>query len=219
MKYLLYYVDGFIKKFPLRKTSITIGRTNDNDLIINEDFVSRKHLQVKAKKDHIIIKDLGSTNGTWLANGVQITEGTVPNGTVVRLGRSHVEISLLDELLPQPISSTPGFGEMIGVSASMRAVFALMSRVAPTNDTVLITGETGTGKELCARSLVAAGPRRDKPLVVVDCGALPPSLLENELFGHARGAFRVDCSPACAVGIDEAAHLGDFALVGHCQSP
>ena len=71
----------------------------------------------------------------------------------------------------------------------MRSLFAQLERVAPSDETVLIVGETGTGKEVCALSLVTASLRRNKPLEVVDCGAIPPNLLESELFGHARGSF------------------------------
>ena len=66
MKYLLYYVDGFIKKFPLRKASLTIGRGEENDLWMDDDFLSRKHLKVQVKENHIIINDLHSTNGTFV---------------------------------------------------------------------------------------------------------------------------------------------------------
>ena len=71
----------------------------------------------------------------------------------------------------------------------MDALLAVVRRVAPTDATVLVTGESGTGKELLARTLHELSPRRKRPFVVVDCGALPPTLIESELFGHERGAF------------------------------
>jgi transcriptional regulator with GAF, ATPase, and Fis domain len=77
----------------------------------------------------------------------------------------------------------------VGKSPAMRAIFVLLERLAPTDETVLIVGETGTGKEICAQSIVEASSRREGPLVVVDCGAIPANLLESELFGHSRGAF------------------------------
>jgi len=80
-------------------------------------------------------------------------------------------------------------GRMIGRSALMLELFASLHQVAPTESTVLITGETGTGKELAAAAIHAASPRRTGPFVAVDCGALSDGLLESELFGHVRGAF------------------------------
>ena len=79
--------------------------------------------------------------------------------------------------------------ELIGNSEAMVALYSQVKRVAPTNATVLILGESGTGKDLLAKSIHALSPRRDKPFVVVDCGALPETLLESELFGYKKGAF------------------------------
>jgi len=81
------------------------------------------------------------------------------------------------------------FGRMIGSSPRMQEVYDLIARVAPTDATVLITGESGTGKELVAQAIVEIGPRRHKPFIPLDCGAIPPSLIESELFGHERGSF------------------------------
>jgi two-component system response regulator AtoC len=81
------------------------------------------------------------------------------------------------------------FSNIIGNSPAMKTVFARMSRIVKTDSTVLVTGESGTGKELVARALHYNGSRKDKPFVAVNCGAIPESLLETELFGHVRGAF------------------------------
>jgi len=82
-----------------------------------------------------------------------------------------------------------GLDQIIGVSSAMTAVLDLVRSVASTNSTILIAGESGTGKELVARAVHALSPRRDAPFVSVNCGALPDSLLESELFGHMKGAF------------------------------
>ncbi len=81
------------------------------------------------------------------------------------------------------------FGQMIGNSAPMQKVYDLIARVAPTDATVLITGESGTGKEIVAQAIVDLGPRRHRPFIPLDCGAIPPTLIESELFGHERGSF------------------------------
>ncbi|HEY2955317.1 MAG TPA: sigma-54 dependent transcriptional regulator [Candidatus Eisenbacteria bacterium] len=81
------------------------------------------------------------------------------------------------------------FGRMIGNSPQMQKVYDLIARVAPTDATVLITGESGTGKELVAQAIVELSPRRHRPFIPLDCGAIPPTLIESELFGHERGSF------------------------------
>src|SRR5262245_19269502 len=81
------------------------------------------------------------------------------------------------------------FGPMVGVSESIQRVYDLIGRVGPTNSTVLITGETGVGKELVARMVHELSPRAKQPFVAVNCGAVPGSLIESELFGHEKGSF------------------------------
>jgi PAS domain S-box-containing protein len=93
------------------------------------------------------------------------------------------------EYLRQNARDLTGMGEMLGSSPAMKAVFESLKRVAATDATVLITGETGTGKELIARALHDASARKDKPLVRVNCAAIPGTLMESEFFGHERGAF------------------------------
>lgn len=91
--------------------------------------------------------------------------------------------------LEQALHSQLGLGDMIGTSPAMRAVFELIQRVAPTESTVLITGESGTGKDLVAQQIHRQSPRASARFLPVNCGALPRSLIESELFGHERGAF------------------------------
>ena len=110
------------------------------------------------------------------------------------------------------------FNRIVGESPAMRRAYKLAEKAAPTDATVLVTGESGTGKELFARALHVNSPRRDKPFVRVDCAALPAGLMENELFGHERGAFtgadarqagRFEAAAGGTVFIDE---LGELPL-------
>jgi two-component system response regulator PilR (NtrC family) len=92
-------------------------------------------------------------------------------------------------LLKRALKTTHQFSNIIGHSDAMLAVFQLIETIAATNSTVLITGESGTGKELAARAIHFNSPRKERPFVAVNCGALPETLLDSELFGHMRGAF------------------------------
>ena len=100
--------------------------------------------------------------------------------------------------------------EMVGKSAALRSVLHLVGQVAPTNAPVVITGETGTGKELVARAIHSQSPRRDYPFVAVNCAALPPTLVESELFGHEKGAFTG--ATGRRIGRFELAHRGTILL-------
>jgi two-component system response regulator PilR (NtrC family) len=102
------------------------------------------------------------------------------------------------------------FGQIIGKAPAMRRVFQIIERVAPTNTTVLISGRTGTGKELVARAIHFNSPRAKKPLVDINCGALPEQLVESELFGHMKGAFTG--AGETKKGLFETAHGGTLFL-------
>src|SRR5262249_6289831 len=91
--------------------------------------------------------------------------------------------------LQDEIKATHNFEELIGQSAGLQAVLDKVRSVAPTDASVLITGETGTGKELIARAIHSASKRRDRPFIRVNCAACPAGLVESELFGHEKGAF------------------------------
>lgn len=113
-------------------------------------------------------------------------------GELVNIVRHALEKKALKEenvLLKVELSQQEKFGEIVGKNPKMRQVYALIERIAPAASSVLIQGESGTGKELVARAIHARSPRASRPFVAINCGGLPETLLESELFGHAKGAF------------------------------
>lgn len=100
-----------------------------------------------------------------------------------------VSLKIENILLKKELKEEYRFGDIIGVSSCMREVYDLIMQVAPTKTNILIEGESGTGKELVAKSIHTNSERKDKPLITVNCGAVPENLLESELFGHIKGAF------------------------------
>ena len=107
----------------------------------------------------------------------------------IRKGLERKQLAQENDLLRRALQTTHRFANIIGQSAAMQQVFQLIETIAPTTSTVLVTGESGTGKELVARAIHFNSPRRDRPFVALNCGALPETLLESELFGHMKGSF------------------------------
>jgi DNA-binding NtrC family response regulator len=120
-----------------------------------------------------------------------VTKPLEVDALALALERAIQHRALSDEVrrLRQAVEQTRRFGTLLGTSPAMRRVYELLDRIADSNASVLITGETGTGKELVARALHERGRRKAGPFVAVDCASIPEPLLESELFGHARGAF------------------------------
>ena len=165
----------------------SIGTAEDNDLVLADPTVSRYHLELDPSADGIVVRDLGSKNGTFVG-GVRIREAVVPRGSQLKVGDTLLVLDAADAVAPDapPLPELPG---MVFASASMHDVAQRVRMLAGHMTTVLVQGETGTGKELVARNVHELGARKTGPFVVVDCASLPASLLEAELFGHEKGAF------------------------------
>jgi DNA-binding NtrC family response regulator len=167
---------------------VKVGKATDNDLVLPDDTVSRHHCEVERRGDVVWVKDLGSTNGTRIG-GSKITEALAPPGSILRFGEVEVVVRATPQKVDVLPSKEPKFGPAIGESLAMRTVFGMLERIAPTDGTVLLEGETGTGKDVLARAIHLASPRSKAPFIVIDCGAISYTLIESELFGHERGAF------------------------------
>jgi DNA-binding NtrC family response regulator len=167
---------------------MTIGTAEGVTLRLGDPTVSRFHAELEATAQGIAIRDLGSTNGVRLGQ-VMVREVVTRSPVELEVGRTKLRLLLSPERAEIPTSATTSLGRLLGGSLAMRAVYVALSQAAPTTAPVLITGESGTGKELAARAVHEASSRADQPFEVVDCGGLPPTLIESELFGHERGAF------------------------------
>jgi DNA-binding NtrC family response regulator len=192
-----------------RGARTVIGSEAAAALVLDDGAVSRFHCELVVEAGRVHLRDLGSRNGTTI-DGVTIVDAILHPGAVIGVGRDRIRFETTPDHVRLPLSAHGRFGSMVGRSTAMRAAFALLERAAASDATVLLTGETGTGKEAAAESLHLAGARRDGPFIVVDCGAIPPALLEAELFGHDKGAFTGAVSDR--VGAFEAASGGTIFL-------
>jgi DNA-binding NtrC family response regulator len=171
------------------KERLRVGAHPQNDLVLVEDrTASRHHFEIQYTERGYLLVDLNSTNGTFL-DGRRIERAYLSPGSQIRAGSSVVTFSPIDEEVTIEPDRDGELGGMIGQSMKMRQIFGLIKRIAPMDVSVIIQGETGTGKELVARAIHELSGRKKGPLVVLDCGAIPPNLIESELFGHEKGSF------------------------------
>jgi transcriptional regulator with PAS, ATPase and Fis domain len=171
-----------------KSETTTIGTGDSTDLKLKDPTVSRFHCEIRSSGGGVVVKDSGSLNGV-VVDGVRVTEAFLHGGAVLSLGNTKLTFELASEPVNVPMSSRTKFGIMVGRSFAMRRAFSLLERASGSNATVLLGGETGTGKEAAAESIHRESTRSEGPFIVVDCGAIPGNLLESELFGHEKGAF------------------------------
>lgn len=176
------------KEFIIDRANIAIGSDPEADLVLNDETVSRRHAEIVKSKDGYVLRDLNSTNGTFV-DSLRVKEIFVSPGATIRFGKSRVKFLPQEEKIEIYPSKKDKFDNIIGKSLELRKVYGMIEKVAPTNVSALIIGETGTGKELVAQAIHAHSKRSAKPFVVFDCSSVQPNLIESELFGHERGAF------------------------------
>lgn len=166
-----------------------VGSAPHCDVIVADQTVSRVHAEIEPREEGIWIRDLNSRNGTFV-EGVRVESACVLHGFSIGVGATTILVDYANAEHKQ-VESWPSerFGPLLGRSQVMRELFATLARLSPLESSIMITGETGTGKELVARAIHQASARSSGPFVVVDCATLSESLIEAELFGHTKGAF------------------------------
>jgi DNA-binding NtrC family response regulator len=172
----------------LESGTAIVGSGERADLVLHDASVSRRHVEFSVVPQGVMVRDTGSTNGTFYL-GAKIDQMILRTGVRLLIGRCEVDVLPLGVAETMPISERTQYDDLLGTSMCMRKLFTLLERLEGTDASVLIQGETGTGKELVAQALHAQGLRQEKPFIIVDCGNVPNELLESELFGHRKGSF------------------------------
>ncbi len=177
------------RRVPVPDDGLVLGSARAASLALRDPHVSARHCAFYVRGERLFVEDLGSRNGTFVG-GARVERAWTVEGATVSIGQTTITCAseeALDEL-EAPVSgeTLPG---MAGGSITMRRLSATVRRLARLSAPVLVTGESGVGKELVARALHDEGPRTTGPFVAMNVASLPRELVESELFGHERGAF------------------------------
>jgi two-component system, NtrC family, response regulator GlrR len=198
------------RAFRLLQGSCVCGAAPDADIVIADETVSRKHVELTLVPEGVRLRDLSSHNGTWYV-GQRIREGVLAAGSAIRLGLAELRIEPdRRELEDADGAELDGYGEIVGSSPPIRRLYAVLQRIESSLASVVIEGESGSGKELVARAIHEHSTVASGPFVAVNCGALERPLVRSELFGHKRGAFTGALENR--EGAFEAAHGGTLFL-------
>jgi transcriptional regulator with PAS, ATPase and Fis domain len=190
-------------------TRVVIGTHERCDWVLRDRTISKFHCEITIDDRGVSIRDLGSKNGT-LVQGVPIVEARLVQQALITLGSTQLRFELDEERVAVPASPSDRFGDLVGGSFAMRRIYRLLERASASDVTVLLNGETGTGKDVAAQAIHDQSARSAAPFVVVDCSAIHANLLETELFGHEKGAFTG--ATTSHEGCFEAAHGGTVFL-------
>ncbi len=167
---------------------VTIGRATTASICLEDPEVSSLHCELRATDSGVMLRDLGSTNGTHVGN-VAVLEVRLTGPCNIRVGTTDMQFRATSKKQFVDTGTESAYGPLVGVSHPMRRLYQVLRRVAPTELSVLIMGETGTGKELVAKAIHETSARQNAPFVVLDCGSIPAMLAESILFGHEKGSF------------------------------
>jgi DNA-binding NtrC family response regulator len=172
---------------------VVIGSDEGCQLRLNDSSVSRKHVELSGGPGGYRLRDLRSTNGVFI-EGLQVIEARLLDKVRLNIGRSELRFEPDRHEIQWPLSPHERFGDVLGRSTAMRRSFALLERAAPTESSIVLEGEAGTGKEILARAIHDKSPRKDMPFVVVDCTSTE-ALLDSDLFGHDVSTSRPTARP------------------------
>jgi transcriptional regulator with GAF, ATPase, and Fis domain len=197
------------KQIELDRGTYLVGKAPGCALQLSDGSVSRQHLELQVAESGIVVKDLNSTNGSFF-EGARFSEVTVGAGAVITIGGTELKLAPMERTHAILPSTSDHFGKLYGRSLRMREVFAVLELVAQSDVAVLIEGQTGTGKELCADAIHTHSARAKGPFVICDLAGVSRSLIESELFGHVRGSFTG--ADRDRVGAFEAAHTGTIFI-------
>ena len=189
--------------------AFVIGSADEADLTLADPTVSRLHAHVDIRTDGAWVRDAGSKNGTWV-NGVRVESARLEHGVVLRVGSTDLFAAYDAEPTAVKLWPVASFGPMVGSSAAMRQLFVKLDLAARSEGTVVLSGETGTGKELAAMAIHGASGRASAPFSTIDCGAIAASMLDAELFGWGEGG--VHGASGARAGAIEAADGGTVLL-------
>lgn len=187
-----------------RLNEVTLGKDPNVHVVLDDRFASASHARLTRKGGAFHLRDLGSTNGTYV-NGSRVIEAEVALGSVIRIGESEI---VVEPELKEGESAV--FEGMVGSDPAMARIQEVIQRVAPSPAAVAIFGETGTGKELVACAIHKRSSRAGGPYIPINCAAISKEIMESELFGHEKGAFTGATTQR--KGAFEEAHQGTLFL-------
>jgi len=183
-------IDGVDRKLQVALTAepLRIGTAPSCELQLHDPSVSSMHAEIRIRGDGYVIRDLRSKNGLRIA-GYRVDGAPLVDGMRIQLGETTLLIKTSDRPILVPLAPAGRCGRLVAHSVAMRAFVARLRVLAESDVTLLLEGETGTGKEVVAHTAHELSARAGGPFVTVDCGAVPGPLLSAELFGVERGAF------------------------------
>ena len=197
------------QSYDLGMESVRIGSSSQCELVLHDSTVSGRHAEVAVTRNGYRIRDLGSKNGIVLGSW-RIERALLADGMRLKLGESTLAVRSLGKVTTFELAPPVTLGVLVAHSIKMRAAVATLTSFAASDVTVLLEGETGTGKEVTAEAVHGASERGNGPFVVLDCGAMAKNLVAGELFGHEPGAF--SGATSSREGALERAHGGTLFL-------